>query len=376
LEQAVSLDPPFFDAYCRLAADSDMVYLIGFDHTANRLAVAEKAVNEVVRLRPNAAETHLVVASHRYRGYLDYENARKELALARKGLPNDAGLAALQGYIDRRQGRYDKAIDELLRATDLNPRDLFIYQEVAVTLLLQRHFPEMAAILDRALAIAPQHAPTRILQAYAALQRLGDTKPLHDLIEPMIAADPRVGPQLAEYWFRLACFERDVNMMEKAIAVMPPEGMAIESPRFPRAWCEALVAKMKGDVSVAHGKLFQARAEVAETVRQQPGFPVMLSVLGVIDANLGRKDLAINEGKQAVESLPLSKDSIDGFQAIKFLAIIYAWTGENDLAFEQLQLAASIPSDVSYGNLLVDPAWDPLRGDPRFDKILASLAPK
>jgi TolB-like protein/tRNA A-37 threonylcarbamoyl transferase component Bud32 len=375
-QEAVSLDPRFFDAYCRLAFACDQVYVIGFDHTTHRLAVAEKAVEAVIQLRPNAAETHLAIATHRYMGYLDHEGARTELALARKGLPNEAGLAALQGYIDRRQGRYDKAIDELLRSTDLNPRDLFVYQELAVTFLLQRQFREMAAVLDRALAIAPQHAATRILQASVAQQRLGDTKPMHDLIEAMVTADPRVGPQLADYWFRLGCFERDVNILEKAVAVMPSEGMAVDSPRFPRAWCEAVVAKMRGEVGIAHTKLIQARAEVAETVRQQPGFPLMLSVLGVIDANLGRKDLAIGEGKKAVELLPLSKDSINGFQAIRFLAIIYAWTGEIDLALEQLQLAASIPSDINYGNLLLEPAWDPLRADPRFDKILASLAPK
>ena len=98
--------------------------------------------------------------------------------------------------------------------------------------------------------------------------------------------------------------------------------------------------------------------------------------MGVIDANLGRKDLAIAEGRRAVELLPLSKDSINGARAIHHLSVIYAWTGETDLAIQQLELAASIPSDICYGFLLLDPDWDPLRGDPRFEKILASLAPK
>jgi tetratricopeptide (TPR) repeat protein len=222
----------------------------------------------------------------------------------------------------------------------------------------------------------PSHAATRILQSTVAYQRLGDTRPLHDLTEAMMAADPKVGPQLAEYWFQLGRWERDVDIMKKAIEVMPPEGMAVDSARFPRAWCEAMAAKTYGEVSIAHTKLLEARNEVAETVRQQPNFPVMLSVLGVIDANLGRKDLAISEGRQAVDALPLSKDSINGAHAINYLAVIYAWTGERDLAIQELQLASSIPSDVSYGYLLLDPFWDPLRGDARFEKILASLAPK
>ena len=376
LDEAVAHDPKFYEAYCTLAFTNDELYFIGFDHTAQRLALAEKAVGAVEKLRPDTAETHLALGIHRYWGYLDYEGARKELTIAQKGLPNDATLVSLQAYIDRRENHWDKATSELLRASDLDPRDVYIQQEVALTFQFQRRFLEMATALDRALAIMPQHAAGRILQATVPYQRLGDTKPLHDTIDAMVAADPHAGPQLAEYWFRLGTWERDVNIMEKAIAVMPPEGMAVDSARFPRAWCEAVAAKMRGEIGLAHSKLLQARSEVATTVREQTNFPVMLSVLGVIDANLGRKDLAIDEGKRAVELLPLTKDSINGAHAINYLAVIYAWTGETDLAFQQLELAASIPSDVSYGYLLLDPVWDPLRGDPRFEKILASLAPK
>jgi tetratricopeptide (TPR) repeat protein len=230
--------------------------------------------------------------------------------------------------------------------------------------------------LDRAIALIPNQAAARILQALVACERVGDTRPLRDTIEAMVTADPQVGPQLAEYWFRLGCWERDVSIMDKAIAVMPPEGMAVDSARFPRSWCEAVAAKERGEVSLAHAKLLQARSEIAEVVRQQSNFPVMLSVLGLIDAKLGRKGLAIAEGRRAVELLPLSKDSINGARAIYFLSMTYAWAGEVDLAIQQLQLAASMPSDACYGFLLLDPDWDPLRSDPRFEKILASLAPK
>jgi tetratricopeptide (TPR) repeat protein len=214
------------------------------------------------------------------------------------------------------------------------------------------------------------------MQSWISYQRLGDTRPLRDTIEAMIAADPKAGVQLSEYWFRLGLLERDLGTVERATAVMAPEGLAVDSIRFPRSWCEAIAARMRGDVSLTHRKLLEARDQVQETIRQQPNFPVMLSVLGVIDANLGRKEMAVSEGKRAVELVPLSKDAINGQHAIVYLAIIYAWTGEKDLAFQQLELAASIPSDISYGYLLLDPAWDPLRGDPRFDKIVASLAPK
>ena len=189
LDEAVSRDPQFFEACCNLALLNDELYFIGFDHTPQRLAIAEKAVNAVAKLRPDAAETHLALAIHRYWGYLDYEGAHNQLALAQKGLPNDANVVSLQAYIDRRQGHWDKATDELLRALDLDPRDVYIQQEVALTFQFQRRFLEMAKALDRALAIMPQHAATRILQASVAFQRLGDTRPLHDTIEAMITAD-------------------------------------------------------------------------------------------------------------------------------------------------------------------------------------------
>lgn len=376
LDEAVARDPKFFEAHCELAMINDELYFLGIDHTAQRLAIADKAVAAVVKLRPDVAETHLTLALHSYWGYFEYDKARKELMLAEKGLPNNANVISLQAYIDRRQGHWDRATKEILRASDLEPRDVYIQQEVALTFHLQRRFTEMAQALDRVIAINPDQAAARIFRALVACERIGDTRPLRDTIEAMVTADPNVGPQLAEYWFRLGCWERDVSIMEKAVAVMPPEGMAVDAARFPRSWCEAVAAKERGEISLAHTKFLEARKEIAEVVRQQPDFPVMLSVLGIIDAKLGRKDLAIVEGRRAVELLPLSKDSINGARAIHHLSVIYAWTGETDLAIQQLELAASIPSDICYGFLLLDPEWDTLRGDPRFEKILASLAPK
>ena len=98
--------------------------------------------------------------------------------------------------------------------------------------------------------------------------------------------------------------------------------------------------------------------------------------MGLIDAGLGRKEEAIREGRKAVELTPIAKDSLVGPEIVSNLATIYAWTGERDLAIEQLQIAAKLPNGVHYGDLRLDPIWDALRGDPRFEKIVTSLAPK
>ena len=120
----------------------------------------------------------------------------------------------------------------------------------------------------------------------------------------------------------------------------------------------------------------RARAEVQRSVQERPEYGPPLSVLGMIDAMLNRKDEAIREGRRAVELLPIEQDSINGSLLAMNLAIIYASTGEKDLAMAQLQAVFSKPGDGSYGDLRLNPSWDPLRGDPRFEKLVASLAPK
>ena len=98
--------------------------------------------------------------------------------------------------------------------------------------------------------------------------------------------------------------------------------------------------------------------------------------MGLIDAGLGRKEDALREGRQAVELLPVTQNAVDGPEIVYFFAVICAWTGERDLAIQQLETLAKIPAGASYGDLRLDPSWDSLRGDPRFERIVASLAPK
>jgi tetratricopeptide (TPR) repeat protein len=133
---------------------------------------------------------------------------------------------------------------------------------------------------------------------------------------------------------------------------------------------------MKGDAAAAQAAFTVARAKQEEAVHGHPDNALVLCALGLIDARLGRKEDALREGRRAVELLPVAKTSFEGAAALYGYAVICGWTGERDLAIEQLETLAKIPSDVSYGDLRLDPDWDPLRGDPRFEKIVASLAPK
>src|SRR5207247_7881911 len=143
-----------------------------------------------------------------------------------------------------------------------------------------------------------------------------------------------------------------------------------------RPFIEGVIARMTKDEQKARSAFTAARAEQEKIVQAQPNYGPPLCVLGLIDAALGRKEEALREGHRAVELLPVEKDSINGIAMIKYLAMIAAWVGDNDLACEQLATAVRFPNSPSYGQLKLLPFWDPLRGDPRFEKIVASLAPK
>jgi tetratricopeptide (TPR) repeat protein len=150
-----------------------------------------------------------------------------------------------------------------------------------------------------------------------------------------------------------------------------------ENIPFPNSWCEGLVARLRGDETAARAAFTTARKELEQLVRDQPDYAAALCALGVVDAALGNKDDATREGERAVRLIPVSKSAIEGPMLIQYLAVIYAWAGEKDRAIERLAEAVKLPGGrLSYGHLHLNPLWDPLRGDPRFEAIVASLAPK
>ncbi len=375
LNQAVALDPNFFLAYLGLAFVHDRLYFMGVDHTPGRRALGNAALQAAIRLRPDDGETHLAIAVHLYRD-LDYDGARAELEKARKTLPNSSHIFELAGYIDRRQGRWEDSIRNHRKALELDPRNFALYQEISNTYANLRRFPEMVAALDRSLELVPGNIESRAARALADLLGHGDTEPLNSTIHSILSQDPGVASSLAEQWFLTAMCRRDPAEAERAVAALLLSGMAINGVPFPRPFCEAMVAQLRGDQSAAREAFTRARAEVKANLRASPDYPQALVMLGLMDAGLARREDAIREGERAAELTPVSKEALVGSAIVEILSVIYAWTGEKDRAFEQLALSARIPAGVTYGELKLHPYWDPLRDDPRFEKIVASLAPK
>ncbi len=375
LDQAIARDPNFYLAWCQLAAAHDYIYFFGFDHTPARLALAKRALDTVIRLRPEAGETHLAKANSLYRCYLDYDKARAELALTERALPNNSEAFELSGYVQRRQGFWPESARSLQRALKLDPRNAFLLQQIASSYQEFRQFGAMAAALDRALAIAPRDLDSRVTRAFVELEWKADPRPLHQTIDALLAENPDSASDLADQWLYLSLCERDQAAAARAVAAIPATGTSTDL-NFPRSYCQALAARARGDAPAAQTAFLAARAEVEKTALEQPDYGPVFTVLGLIDAGLGRKEEAIREGRRGVELLPIAKNSIDGGELMKYLAVIYAWCGEKDRALEQIEATLRIPSSLSYGYLKLHPAWDPLRGDPRFEKIVAGLAPR
>jgi len=389
LQQALKRDPSFALAYYQLAHAHDQLYLRAIDHTAERLKLAEVAIESLRRLKPDSGEAHLALAKHLYWGYLDYDNARKELAVAQRSLPNEPVLFLLAGYIDRRQSRWDESLKNMQHALELDPAGpqtpldnyvlkagpTIMLEQISRTYVLLRRYADAAAALDRALAMAPNNPALRLNRARVDLISRGDIQPFKNTLRSLLV-DKSQAADFAPQWLELAEYERNWDEATRALSVMAPDGCRDEAFPFPLGWCEGVVARARGDGESAPPAFTAARAEVEKIIQDQHDNAPALCVLAVIDAALGNKKQANREAKRAAELLPVTKDSVDGARLIKYLALTYALTGKKDAALTELAAAAKIPGYLSYGELRLDPIWDAIRADPRFGKIVASLAPK
>jgi TolB-like protein len=374
LDQAVARDPNFFNAYSELAEAHDKIYLLGLDQTPARVALAEKAARTAVRLRPTSGRAHLALAHQRY-SVLDYDEAWKELKIARQALPNDPRVYLIAGYIARRQNQWEESAGDMEQALELDPRNVEILQQLSLTYQNLRRFGDMAAVLDRALAVAPDDPSIRIGRSFVDLEWHANPKPLRSTVDAILVEQPSAAADIAQAWLYLSLCERNLQSAARALAAMTPDGCRDQGIPLPHEFCEGLVAWTERDQAAAQRAFAAARATIEQSTKGETDSGEVLCALSLADAGLGHRDLAIREGKRSVELLPLEKDAINGTVAREYLAVTYTWLGEKDLALEELNKVIKLPGWISYGQLRLHPFWNPLRGDPRFERMVASLAP-
>jgi serine/threonine-protein kinase len=380
LNSAVGRDPSFYVAFCQLAGAHDRLYSVAGDHTPERLRAAEVALQHAADLRPDAPETHLARGAHLYYAFRDYKGALAELETAKAGLPNDSRIFAITGFIFRRQASYPKALRALEQAVTLDPRNTFLLSQLSITYQLLRRYPERKATLERVLEITPDDIGEASEGAFVDFLWRADTGPLFTFIERLRAERPAALGEAADNWFDCALAKRNWTMAEQALTALGSNFWWIDnSVSFSRHFGEGLLARAMHDEARARKAFEAARAEQGQVVQKEKDYGPAICVLGVIDAGLGNKQAALEEGRRAMELLPVEKDSVNGEAMIAYFALIAAWTGEKDLALQQLAVAAPTPGAsliASYGILKLSPFWDPLRGDPRFEQLVASLAPR
>jgi len=375
LDESVARDPHFLQAWCLLSRIHGALFWYGFDRSPARLNLAHAAVQTALRLQPGVGEAHLALAIYYYYGFLDYGRARNELAIARRTLPNNAEVLEYTGYIGRREGKWEESERNLTRALELDPRNIFTLKQLANSYRSQHRYGEELRTLDRVLAIVPGDPSTRIDRAQVILDWRADIKPYQVTLATLIDENPGIGPDVDSPDYSLC--ERTASAAARLLTNYPEGGLPTnDGVNSPHSYWEAVVARWNGNLVKTSAAFATARIEVKKIVDNQPDFAPAISLLGVIDAGLGLKEEALREGRRACELLPISRDAISGSALAVNLAQIYTWTGEKDLAIDQLALVERGPNELSYGLLKLHPYWDSLRGDPRFEKIVASLAPK
>jgi TolB-like protein/Tfp pilus assembly protein PilF len=376
LDEAIKRDPNFISAYCYAARANDLLYFLDLDPRPERMMLAEAAVNAALRLRQDSAEAHFAKGDFLFRCKRDYDAALQELAIARPGLPNSTPFFILSGYINRRHNNWPEAERDFKTATALDPWNPNAYNLLGDTYVLQRQFPEALQVSDRVLA-AGERAPIVLFRrALNVFSYNGDTRPLGEVLSQnpeMDVAGGETPPRVM-----LAIIDGNYAEAERVLAASPrQEFQDIDfSFYYPKAWFEAMIARAKGDSGRATSAFRECRAILEQRLLVKPEHARTIAVLAQVDAGLGQKDLAIREAQHAIDLMPISKDIYDGALVLEGLAQIYTWSGERDRAIELVQKLVIMPGYLNYGRLKLHPLWSPLRGDPRFERIVNSLAPK
>jgi serine/threonine protein kinase/tetratricopeptide (TPR) repeat protein len=376
LKQAIARDPGFVLAYCRLAEAEIAYYFNSYDRSPQRLKLAKSAIDSAFRLQPDSGEAHFALADYYYHGYLDYDRARDELDIARRSLPNNVRIFQWSGLIDRRQNRWHDAVRDFNDALALDPQNEEILGGSTQIYFFMRDYKKAMEARARLTALHPEEDQRWAAAEFALILR-ADTRPLHSLLQKQTEDDVDISVNR----LRLALRERDTFAAERSLQRLGALGddainlRAVGDAFLSRACLEGLIDRMKGDDRSALSAFTRARLQQESVVSLRPEKGPALSVLGLIDAALGRKEEALREARRALELTPPEKDSLDAADVVYYYALICAWVGERDLAIKQLQSSARMPAGATYLDLQLDPVWDSLRADSRFKTIVASLKP-
>jgi TolB-like protein/Flp pilus assembly protein TadD len=364
-EKATNLDPNFAGAFAALAWVHDWNYH-DFDPTPVRKEKARAAAMEALRLQPNLPEAHLAMGFYYYYCERDYQGALNEFAIAKLSLPNSPEVYMAIGAIERRQGKWKESTANLEKAASLSPKDAWVLQNLADNYYANRNFEAADKIFDRAIEAAPNSFGPRAEKAKLAIDWKGDLSVMEkELGEMPTDVDPDGLVTFAR--MQLLLLQRKFSDALAVLKQLPQGASHVDKPR---ELFEGAIYAFLNDKEKALSAFERARPIAEKAVREGPDDASRHVTLGLILAGLGEKELAITEGRRAVELLPESQDALDGPKMTLALAQIYAWTGESDQALRLLDRSLSTPNGITVSFLKLDPIWEPLRSDPRFRALI------
>jgi TolB-like protein len=377
LEQAVHLAPDFALVYS-LEAHAHAAMYLKFDPTPERQGKADKAMERALSLKPDSPDIRLANAFHLYRSHRNYDAAREQLEIAKPNLPNSAEADYLDALMTRRQGDFAKAIDLFNESIKLDPVNPLPLSDLAETLSNMRQFTAAEKAWDQLVTRFPDQKLANIRREYyTRVAKTGDYRAYRSGHESLAASNPD-DRSLLTVRLNLAIYHREWQKAQDLLdQIKGPNAVGefgYSGSPVPVGCHSILIAKLQGKDPNQDPSSALTRDLLSQRVNNAPDKPLLLSELAVLDVLLGEKVLAISEGERAVRLLPISKDAVDGPGAALNLAMVYAWAGKLDLAFDALERLAKIPYGFFY-NYLEDPCWDPLRSDSRFAKLHADLAP-
>ncbi|HEY4639691.1 MAG TPA: hypothetical protein VIG87_07200, partial [Candidatus Udaeobacter sp.] len=364
-ERATRLDPNFARAFAALAWVEDWIYHTS-DTTPARRAKAHAAAEEAIRLEPDLPEAHMAMGFYHYYCERNYQSALDEFAIARKSLPNSADVFLAIGAIQRRQGKWAESTANMEKAASLSPKDAFLLMNLADNYRATDDFERADKLFDRAIEVAPSSVSARIGKAMLAVDLKGDLSE----IDKQLAQIQPSAPSDAEGTVGRAYLLMLQRRFHDAAAILKQLPGDVRSDDKPKEYLEGALYTFVNDNEHARSAFQRARSILEKAIQEGSGDASRHMMLGMVLAGLGEKNAAIAEGKRAMMLLPESRDALDGPKMTLALAQIYAWTGENDAALELLEQSLSTPAGVTVSSLKLNPIWDPLRSDGRFQALI------
>jgi TolB-like protein/Tfp pilus assembly protein PilF len=381
-DQAIKLDPKFALAHARLSATASNVYHF-YEPTETWKQKAHAEALESLRLQPNLGEGHLALGLYHYYMESDYEAALRELGLAAAALPNDGDVGLYTAAVERRRGKWTQALAAYQRAEQVDPRNSVMLYDSAQTYFGLRDWRTAAERMDRVLALFPDSFNVKIQRAYIEFCWKGSTAPIRAALESL---PPNLDPDGVVTFARwdVSLMNRDVVAAQKALAACQLDTLASQTGvPLPKSYLQACVDLVRGDAAKAQTEFEAARPAIEKIVVNSPQDGTRRAQLGLLYAFLGRKEDALREGQRAMELKPIAHDVIEGAVVEDFYALMCARLGETDEAISRIERLLTTPFGVDYADESITLSdlrqrweWDPLRKDPRFQKILAGPEPK